>query len=119
MQQRNAAAPFVARFPQGLPGTWITRRWYYMPKSRRAYSVRLISPGDRRLLAEFALELSRLAPEREMSAVRDITALLFDRVLAAGAHAALGFAALESTSAGDRIIGTAAYSPEHDGAEFG
>ena len=119
--QRHAAAPYIARFPQGLPGTWITRRWYYMPKSRRAYSVRQISPGDRRLLAEFALELSRLAPEREMSAVRDITGLLFDRVLATGAHSAVGFAALESSTAGDRIIGTAAYAPGQpvsDSAEF-
>ena len=92
-----------------------------MPKSRRAYSVRQISPGDRRLLAEFALELSRLAPEREVSAVRDITGLLFDRVLAIGAHGAVGFAALESSAAGDRIIGTAAYAPGqpiNDSAEF-
>lgn len=96
----------------------MTRRWYYMPKSRRAYSVRPISPGDRRLLAEFALELSRLAPERESSAVRDMTGLLFDRVLAAGAHGAVGIAALESSAAGDRIIGAAAYAPGHDGAEF-
>jgi RimJ/RimL family protein N-acetyltransferase len=86
-----------------------------MPKSRRAYSVRPISPGDRRPLAEFALELSRLAPERELSAVRDITALLFDRVLAPGAHGAVGFAALEGSAAGDRIIGTAAYAPGQPG----
>jgi len=122
--QRHAAAPYNSRFPQGLPGTWITRRWYYMPKSRRAYSVRPISPGDRRPLAEFALDLSRLATEREVSAVRDITALLFDRVLATGAHGAAGFAALEGSAAGDRIIGAAAYAPgrpgnhDDDGAEF-
>jgi len=89
-----------------------------MPKSRRAYSVRPISPGDRRLLAEFALELSRLAPEREVSAVRNMTGMLFDRVLATGAQGVAGFAALESTAAGDRVIGAAAYSPIYDGAEF-
>ena len=77
-----------------------------------------ISPGDRRLLAEFALDLSRLASEKEMSAVRDMTTLLFDRVIATGPHGAVGFAALESTAAGDRVIGVAAYAPCDDGAEF-
>jgi len=116
--QRHAAAPIIARFPEGTPGTWIARRWYYMPRSRRDYSVRPISPGDRRLLAEFALDLSRLASEKEMSAVRDMTTLLFDRVIATGPHGAVGFAALESAAPGDRVIGAAVYAPCDDGAEF-
>src|SRR6188472_1037216 len=117
--QRHAAAPYIARFPQGLPGTWITRRWYYMPKSRRAYSVRQISPGDRRLLAEFALGLTRAAPERELAVLQDMNGLLFDRVISSSLDDAVGFAALENTSAGDRIIGVAAYAPVgKEGAEF-
>jgi RimJ/RimL family protein N-acetyltransferase len=108
----------IARFPEGTPATWIARRWYYMPKSRRDYSVRAISPGDRRLLAEFALDLSRLACEKEMSAVRDMTSLLFDRVMEPGPHGAVGFAALESATPGDRVIGAAVYAPCNDGAEF-
>jgi len=101
-----------------MASTWITRRWYYTPKTHRAYSVRQISPGDRRLLAEFALELSRLAPERELSAIRDMTAMLFDRVIVAGVQGAVGFAALESTEAGDRIIGAATCDPGQDDARF-
>ena len=54
---RTDLAPFHARFPQGAAHTWLARRWYYTPRSHRAYSVRQISPGDRRLLAEFALTL--------------------------------------------------------------
>ena len=50
--QRISDAPSIARFPNGVTGAWLARRWYYMPKSRRAYSVRQISPGDRRLLAD-------------------------------------------------------------------
>ncbi len=117
--QRTAVAPSsTARFPHGMANAWITRRWYYTPKSHRAYSVRPISPGDRRLLAEFVLGLSRAAPEREQPAVQAITTLLFDRALSASPHAATGFAALESTTAGDRIIGAAAYSMADEGAEF-
>jgi RimJ/RimL family protein N-acetyltransferase len=104
-----------------MANAWITRRWYYTPKSHRAYSVRPISPGDRRLLAEFVLGLSRAAPEREQPAVRALTSMLFDHVIAAesGPHQALGFAALESTAAGDRIIGATAYAAtDDDGAEF-
>jgi RimJ/RimL family protein N-acetyltransferase len=117
--QRTAVAPLsTARFPHGMANAWITRRWYYTPKSHRAYSVRPISPGDRRLLAEFVLGLSRAAPEREQPAVRAITSMLFDQALSASPHAALGFAALESTTAGDRIIGAAAYASTDEGAEF-
>jgi N-acetylglutamate synthase-like GNAT family acetyltransferase len=107
------------QFPQGMSGAWLARRWYYTPKSHRAYSVRQISPGDRRLLAEFALGLTRTAPEREHAALRSLTDLLFDRVISTGADQAVGFAALENTSAGDRVIGTAAYAPDaQDGADF-
>ena len=101
-----------------MASAWITRRWYYTPKSHRAYSVRQISPGDRRLLAEFALGLSRAAPEREAAAARAMTSMLFDRVILADQHGAVGFAALESTAAGDRVIGVAAYAPAEEGADF-
>lgn len=100
-----------ARFPQAVTTTWLTRRWYYTPKSHRAYSVRPICPGDRRLLAEFALELSRAANERELLAVHDLTGMLFERVISAGLDDAVGFAALESSHAGDRVIGVCAYAP--------
>lgn len=100
--------------------SWTARRWYYTPKSHRAYSVRPISPGDRRLLAEFVLGLSRAAPEREAPAVHALTSMLFDRVITAGVgpHDALGFAALENIAAGDRVIGAAAYATTDEGAEF-
>lgn len=116
--QRTAADSFIARFPV-VSGAWLARRWYYTPRSRRAYSVRQISPGDRRLLAEFALGLTRAAPERERAAMQELTALLFDRVISNGADDAVGFAALENTAAGDRVIGVAAYAPTgKEGAEF-
>jgi len=102
-----------------MSGAWLARRWYYTPKSRRAYSVRQISPGDRRLLAEFALGLTRAAPERELAVLQEMNGLLFDRVIASGREDAVGFAALENTAAGDRIIGAAAYAPTgKEGAEF-
>src|ERR1044072_5690813 len=81
LMHRMATNTFTP-FPQGMSGAWLARRWYYTPKSHRAYSVRQISPGDRRLLAEFALGLSRTAPEREQEVVRALTDLLFDRVIA-------------------------------------
>lgn len=97
----------------------LARRWYYTPTTHRAYSVRQISPGDRRLLAEFALSLTQAAAAPDRSA-RDIADLLFDRVLAGGNDLAVGFAALEATAAGDRVIGVAAYAPKHlDDAGFG
>src|SRR3954468_12306217 len=105
---RTASSPFISPFPQGMTSAWLARRWYYTPKSHRAYSVRQISPGDRRLLAEFALSLTRTGPQREHDAVRGLTELLFDRVISNGSEQAVGFAALENTSARDRIIGTAA-----------
>lgn len=117
--QRTAVAPFITRFPQGASGAWLARRWYYTPKSRRAYSVREISPGDRRLLAEFSLALTRAAPERELAVIQEMNGLLFDRVISGGRDDAVGFAALENTAAGDRIVGVAAYAPAgKDGAEF-
>jgi len=115
--QRLAATPYTAR-PQLPANTWLARRWYYTPRSHRSYSVRQISPGDRRLLAEFALELARTAPERERSSVQALTGMLFDHVIMPGAGDAAGFAALENTAAGDRVIGVCACTPRHDGAEF-
>jgi GNAT superfamily N-acetyltransferase len=104
-----------ARISHNVASGWLARRWYYTPKSHRAYSVRQISPGDRRLLAEFALSLERSsserASERDLAAVRDLSDMLFDRVLASGSDMAVGFVALESTGAGDRIIGVSAYAP--------
>jgi len=99
-----------------MTGGWLARRWYYTPRSHRAYSVRQVSPGDRRLLAEFALELSRIATERELVAVRELSTLIFDRLLATGIHDSIGFVALENTAAGDRVVGICAYAaagPEH------
>lgn len=117
--QRTVAAPFNARFPGVVSSAWLARRWYYTPKSRRAYSVRQISPGDRRLLAEFALALTRAAPERELAVLQELTGLLFDRVISTGNDDAVGFAALENTAAGDRVVGVAAYAPTgKEGAEF-
>lgn len=99
--------------PQTLStaGGWLARRWYYTPKSRRAYSVRQVAPGDRRLLAEFAMSLGQATPDRDLGPVRELSDLLFDRVLAGGNDRAVGFAALEGTSAGDRVIGVTAYAP--------
>jgi RimJ/RimL family protein N-acetyltransferase len=92
-------------------GGWLARRWYYTPKSRRAYSVRQVAPGDRRLLAEFALSLGQATTDRDIDSVRELSDMLFDRVLAGGSDMAVGFAALEATSAGDRVIGVTAYAP--------
>jgi GNAT superfamily N-acetyltransferase len=115
--QRVANAHSIIRFPHGVAGAWLARRWYYMPRSRRAYSVRQISQGDRRLLAEFALNLARTAPEREQPAARAVSDLLFEHVLT-NAVDAVGFAALENTAAGDRVIGVAACLRDADGAQF-
>jgi len=115
--QKSVVAPHRARFSQA--GAWLARRWYYTPRSHRAYSVRQISQGDRRLLAEFALGLTRAAPERELPVAQAFSGLLLDRVLGHGADSAVGFAALESTAAGDRVIGVAAYAPAGpEGMEF-
>src|SRR4249920_1845011 len=72
---RTVAAPLVARAPLGMTNAWLARRWYYTPKSHRAYSVRQISPGDRRLLAEFALALHSGTPERESDSMRELNDL--------------------------------------------
>ncbi|HET7812418.1 MAG TPA: GNAT family N-acetyltransferase [Steroidobacteraceae bacterium] len=119
MQRTAAASSTPARFAHGVTSAWHARRWY-VSHTRRAYSVRPISPGDRRLLAEFALGLSRAATERELLAVHELTDMLFERVISAGVQNAVGFAALESTVAGDRVIGVCAYSPapRGPGAEF-
>jgi GNAT superfamily N-acetyltransferase len=100
-------------------GGWLARRWYYTPKSRRAYSVRQVAPGDRRLLAEFAMSLGQATTDRDLDCVRELSDLLFDRVLAGGNEMAVGFAALEATAAGDRVIGVTAYAPTSlDDARF-
>jgi hypothetical protein len=110
---RTATAPFSTRFPEGVSIGSRARRWYYTPRSHRAYSVRQISPGDRRLLAEFALSLNESTPDRDLPAIRALSDLLFDRVIVSG-DASFGFAALESVAAGDRVIGVAACSPSDD-----
>src|SRR6185295_8191012 len=116
--QRTAHAGLNARFSP-VANAWLARRWYCTPRSNRAYSVRQISPGDRRLLAEFALGLSRTASEREIVVIHHLTDVLFDRVISAGMDDAVGFAALENSSAGDRVIGACAYAPTgRDNAEF-
>jgi RimJ/RimL family protein N-acetyltransferase len=108
---RPAHAGFNTRFaPTASP--WLARRWYYST-THRAYSVRQISPGDRRLLAEFALGLSRTATDREIVAIHHLTDVLFDRVISAGVDNSVGFAALENSSAGDRVIGVCAYAVSH------
>jgi RimJ/RimL family protein N-acetyltransferase len=115
----TATAPH-ARFVRNVASGWLARRWYYTPKSHRAYSVRQISPGDRRLLAEFSLGLNQSASERDLEAVRDLSDMLFDRVLAGGSDLAVGFVALESIGGGDRIIGVCAYAPQSlESATFG
>jgi acetyltransferase len=96
---------------------WLARRWYYTPKTRRAYSIRQVSPGDRRLLAEFMHALTPPA-DRERSPGA-LSSLLFDRVIVTGNDSAVAFAALESTQAGDRVVGACAYAPLTDeGAHF-
>ena len=112
--QRTDLSHFHARFPHGAANTWLARRWYYTPRSHRAYSVRQISPGDRRLLAEFTLTLSQQTVDRELACVQELSDILFDRVIAAGSDNAVGFVALESTGVGDRVIGVAAYAPANE-----
>ena len=111
---------FGAQSQHAMSGGWLARRWYYTPRTHRAYSVRPVSPGDRRLLAEFALGLSRMATEGELTAVQGLSSMIFDRVFAAGSHDATAFVALENTAAGDRVVGVCAYSPagKHDPANF-
>jgi RimJ/RimL family protein N-acetyltransferase len=113
--QRVAVASQPARFVQGSAGAWLSRRWYYTPRTHRAYSVRQISPGDRRLLAEFALAVTPHA-DRDLET---LTHLLFDRVIGDAGDGSVGFVALENTAAGDRVIGVCAYAPErHESCVF-
>lgn len=115
---RTDFAPAPARFNHGLVGGAHARRWYYTPKTHRAYSVRQISPGDRRLLAEFSVGL-RQSTDKDSHAVSDLSDMVFERVLAGGSDMAVGFASLEGTGAGDRVIGVSAYAPESvDEARF-
>lgn len=116
---RTAIAQLHARLPHGVSIGSLSRRWYYTARSHRAYSVRQISPGDRRLLAEFALALTQSTPDRQLAGIRQLTDLLFGRVILPGSDTAVGFAALESAGAGDRVIGAVAYAPiSPDSAEF-
>jgi len=116
---KSAIAPFQARLPVALAGPWLARRWYYTPRTHRAYSVRQISSGDRRLLNEFARGLGVDAADRDLTSLREHADMLSDRVLAGGSDMAVGFAALESTGGGDRVIGACAYAPdEHEWARF-
>ena len=66
------------------------------------------------MLAEFALTLGQHSIEREFACVQELSDMLFDRVIAGGADNSVGFAALETTAAGDRVIGVAAYAPASD-----
>ena len=50
--------------------------------------------------------------DRELAACVQLTDLLFGRVIVAGSDTAAGFAALETTAAGDRVIGAVAYAPD-------
>lgn len=116
--QRVEFAPFLpARMPDLRAAMGLARRWYYTPKTRRAYSVRQVSPGDRRLLAEFMLGLKSQTAERDHAALHELTTVLFDRVILGGDDA-VAFVALENTQVGDRVIGVCAYAPSQDGADF-
>jgi GNAT superfamily N-acetyltransferase len=116
MQRLAFAPPFAARMPDLKTSAWLARRWYYTPKTRRAYSVRQVSPGDRRLLAQFMVELNAVATERDQASLRELTSMLFDRVIAGGGDGAV---ALESTPGGDRVIGVCVYAPAgHEGADI-
>jgi RimJ/RimL family protein N-acetyltransferase len=118
MQRVSISPNLSARMPGLLTGAWLARRWYLTLKTRRAYSVRQVSPGDRRLLAEFMHELDATATERDQSSLRELSTMLFDRVIA-GSDGAVAYVALENTAAGDRVIGACAYvTAGHDGAEF-
>jgi RimJ/RimL family protein N-acetyltransferase len=102
-----------------MTGAGLARHWYLTFKTRRAYSVRQVSPGDRRLLAEFTHELNAAATERDQSSLRDFTTAIFDRVLAGDNDGSMAFVALENIQARDRAIGVCAYVPaSQDGAEF-
>jgi N-acetylglutamate synthase-like GNAT family acetyltransferase len=116
--QRVAFAPLIPSRPPPIIDAWLARRWYLTLKTQRSYSVRQASPGDRRLLAEFVVELNVLAG-RDPSAIHDLTTMLFDRVIAGPNDGALAFVALENSHGADRVIGVCAYAPTcQDGATF-
>jgi RimJ/RimL family protein N-acetyltransferase len=101
-----------------MTGAWLARRWYLTHKTRRSYSVRQVSPGDRRLLAEFLVELKAGATERDQGSLQDLTTLLFDRVIV-DADGATALVALENVDDADRVIGVCGYAPSsQDGADF-
>jgi RimJ/RimL family protein N-acetyltransferase len=82
--------------------------------------VRQISPGDRRLLAEFALGFGRTTADRDLAGLRDLSDLLLGQLINAGSESSVGFAALESNAAGDRVIGATAFAPvDAERAVFG
>lgn len=101
---------FGAQSLHAMSGGWLARRWYYTPRTHRAYSVRQVSPGDRRPLAEFMLDVSRAVPPEENGVVRELSGLVFDRLLAPHAPGVAGLVALENTAAGDRVIGVCGYA---------
>jgi RimJ/RimL family protein N-acetyltransferase len=116
--QRVAFSPSSPTRVPPIVNAWQARRWYYTPKSRRAYSVRQVSPGDRRLLAEFMVELNATATERDRASLHDLTTMLFDRVIV-GAESAAAFVALENAQGADRVVGVCAYAASgQEGAEF-
>jgi RimJ/RimL family protein N-acetyltransferase len=105
--ERAGIAPQQARVTHGSQSAWLTRRWYYTPRTHRAYSVRQIAPGDSRLLTEFSLAITPSSSDDMIL----LTTLLFDRVIGEAHGSAVGFVALESTAGGDRVIGACAYAP--------
>jgi N-acetylglutamate synthase-like GNAT family acetyltransferase len=116
---RIASDSNLTPFPRGMNGPWLARRWYYTPRTRRQYSIRQVSPGDRRLLAEFAVSLTQNVGEREHADLGELSNVLFERVLGADSESAVAFVALESVAAGDRVIGVCACTPSApDAAEL-
>jgi RimJ/RimL family protein N-acetyltransferase len=105
--ERAAYAPQSARLTHGPHNAWLARRWYYTPRTHRAYSVRQIAAGDRRLLGEFLLAITPTSSDDVLL----LTTLLFDRVIGEASGDAAGFVALEATAGGDRVIGACAYAP--------
>ena len=110
---RTDLAPFHARFPQGAAHTWLARRWYYTPRiasrvQRAADLARAIAACWR----SSRWRSTRHTADRELACMQELSDMLFDRVIAGGADNAVGFAALENTAGGDRVIGVAAYAPD-------
>src|SRR4051794_34328519 len=119
MQRVAMASNLTPRAPGLLTGAWLARRWYLTHKTRRAYSVRPVSPGDRRLLAHFTHELGATASERDQSALRELTTILLDRVIVGSDDGTVAFVALENAEGSDRVIGACAYATAgSEGAEF-